>query len=212
MSVFTAALVVAVAAAPGPAVPGRVALDGVAAVVERRVITTSEVEAEARLVLLEKAGPAVALGPIDPSLLGAVLDTLVAQELLALEARRTGVVVREVDIDKTVAALRGRVADAEESRAFFARAAVDEELLRSRARRDLGAQALLSRAFAEVKVGDEEIEALLREQGGGDRAAARASLEKARRDRIFAELLDRVRRDVEVRVIASAAKEPGPRP
>jgi hypothetical protein len=117
----------------------RTLIDGVAAVVERRVITTSEVEAEARLVLLERAGPEVALRRLDPELVAAVLDTIVAQELLALEARRSGVVTREVDIDKAVGSLRAKAGDAEAARRFFARAGADEELLRGRARRDLAA-------------------------------------------------------------------------
>lgn len=207
LAVAGALLGAALTAQAGAAPSARVPLDGVAAVVERRVITTSEVEAEARLVLLEKAGPDVALGPLDPRLLAAVLDTVVAQELLALEARRTGVAVREMDIDKTVTAVRARLPDADGARDFFARIGADEELLRSRARRDLGAQALLSRIFADVKVTDEEVTAALREhpeQGGP--AEARAALEKARRDAAFADLLRRIRQDVEVRLIAAAGQ------
>jgi len=53
---------------------------------------------------------------------------MVAQELLALEARRTGVAVREIDIDKSVAETRARFSDGEAARAFLVRFAVDEEL------------------------------------------------------------------------------------
>ena len=208
------ALLVALGAAEGVGsdaarVPqGREPLDAVAAVVERRVVTLSEVEAEARLVLLDRAGADVAAGPLDAGLLQKVLDSVVLQELLALEARRTGIAVREVDIDKSVETVRARLGrDAESARAFFQRFGVDEELLRSRARRDLAAQALLQKVFTEVKVTDEEAAALAASSPASERspaegiAAARATLERERRDVRFHALIDAVRRSTEVRVV-----------
>lgn len=190
-------------------------IDAVAAVVERRVVTTSEVQAEARLVLLERAGPEIATGPLDAGLLQKVLDAIVVQELLALEARRTGIAVREVDIDKSVETVRARFTDSayvpgaaptaapiEASRAFFAKLGVDEELLRGRARRDLAAGALLNKVFADVKVSDAEAGALLSSRPElVDVAGARAALEKERKEQRFATLVDTVRRNTEVRVV-----------
>ena len=182
--------------------PARAPIDSVAAVVERRVITTSEVGAEARLVLLDKAGGDAASGRLDDALLGAVLDNMVAQELLALEARRTGVAIREIDIDKAVAAERARFDDAASASAFFTRFGIDEELLRARARRDLAAAALLTRMFADVRVTDDEADAYLSEHKDlVDRPSAARALEKGKRDARFNALMRRLRADVEVRMV-----------
>jgi hypothetical protein len=203
-----AAAVLLVVAAQAPAPSGRIPVDAVAAVIERRVVTTSEVDAEARLVLLEKAGPEIAAGPIDDKLRAVVLDTIVAQELLALQARRTGVTVRETDIDKLLVAQRERFPDAEKARAFFLRVGADEELLRGRARRDLAVQALLSRSFAEVKLSDDEVAAFAKVHPELDVARAREELVRERRERIFRALLERTRKDVDVRVIWKAPASP----
>lgn len=200
--VVTSVVPSVVHAADAPAASSRTAIDGVAAVVERRVITTSEVDAEARLALLEKAGADVAAGHLDAQLEKAVLDSMVAQELLALEARRTGVAVREIDIDKSVAAVRAHFDDADAARTFFTRFGIDEELLRGRARRDLAAGALLEKTFADVKVSDDEADAYLTEHKDlVDRAMAKRALDKARRDARFAALMKRLAAHVEVRVV-----------
>jgi hypothetical protein len=178
-------------------------LDSVAAVVERRVITQSEVQAEARLVLLEKAGAESARGRVDEELAQAVLDSIVAQELLALEARRTGVAVREIDIDKSIAGVRALFANPDDARAFFGRYGIDEELLRARARRDLAAQALLERSFADVRVSDDEADAFLSEHKElADREPARAALLQKRRSDRFQALMHRLKGEVEVRIIS----------
>ena len=188
--------------AQAPSSPAREPIDGVAAVVERRVVTTSEVRAEARLVLLERAGAEAAGGRLDAALEKAVLDSMVAQELLALEARRTGVAVREIDIDKSVAGVRAHFDDADTARGFFTRFGVDEELLRGRARRDLAAGVLLEKTLADIKVTDEEADAYLSEHRDlVDRAVAKRSLEKSRRDARFDALMHRLSASVEVRVV-----------
>ncbi len=180
----------------------RVPVDAVAAVIERRVVTRSEIEAEARLVLLERAGPEAASGVLDRQLLGAVLDSVVAQELLALEARRTGVAVREIDIDKTVGDVRAHVGDAAAARAFLQRFGIDDELLRARARRDLAAGALLRKLFSDIKVSDAEADAWRSNHKElPDRAAARLALEKQRKDARFASVMHRLKSEVEVRVV-----------
>jgi hypothetical protein len=176
-------------------------LDSVAAVVERRIVTMSEVRAEARLVLLERASAEVAGGELDQGLLRLVLDSVVVQELLALEARRTGLAVREVDIDKSVAAVRARLGD-DAGGTFLQRFGIDEELLRSRARRDLAAQALLHKVFADIEVTDEEATALAPSTPKPDDiAAARAGLERERKDARLRALVDSIRRVTEVRVV-----------
>ena len=181
---------------------GRTLVDAVAAVVERRVITMSEVEAEARLVLLERAGPAAAEAALDSALLDRILDVIVVQELLALDARRTGVAVREVDIDARVGAVRARFGAPDDARVFLAQHAIDEELLRTRARRDLAAEALLRRVFNEIRVSDDEAQALLTSRPELiDVNNARGTLEKQRKEARLSGLIEKLRREVEVRVV-----------
>lgn len=201
----------------------RVPVDGVAAVVERRVITVSEVDAEARLALLARATPTsgepdLPTGPVDAKLKRAVLDTMVAHELLALEARRKGVVVREADVDAAVASVRASFASADVARAFFARFGIDEELLRGRARRDLLAAAQLQGALADIKVTEQEARAYLEiDIGLADGrplpervAAARAALLAARREERTAQVVADIARGVEVRVVAAAPDAAAP--
>jgi hypothetical protein len=177
-------------------------LDSVAAVVERSVITVSEVQSEARLVLLEKAGVDSARGRVDEELAQAVLDNIVAQELLALEARRTGVAVRESDIDKSIAATRALFANPDDARAFLVHYGIDEELLRARARRDLAAQALLERMFADVRVSDDEADAFLSEHKDlADRDTARIALVQKKKSERFDALMHKLKGEVEVRII-----------
>lgn len=193
-------------------------MDSVAAVVERRVITLSEVEAEARLALLLRAEPGadqpeLPRSALDEQLRRAVLQTMVAHELLALEARRRGLVVREADVDAAVAQVKARFAGPEAARAWLSRAAIDEELLRGRARRDLLAAAHLQGALAELKVSDEEARAYLEIdlELAADRplperiAAARNALLTARREERTAQLVAEIGRGVEVRIVSANA-------
>jgi hypothetical protein len=201
--------------------PERVPLDAVAAVVDRRVITLTEVEAFGRLSLLRQGGPGAATAPLDDAFRRAVLDSLIVTELLALEARRTpGLFVREADVDKAVAELRGHVGDDDTLfRAFLARCTLDDESLRAMLRRDLSVQVLLGRRLADTaRVGDDDVRAYLLDhpelRAGaslGDRlAAARAALLAERRERGMQTLIEEVRQGVEVRVVASfgAARAP----
>lgn len=194
-----------------PAVPARaperVALEAVAAVVDRKVVTVTEVEAEARLAVLEKAGAAAAGEPLDGRLLRTMLDHVVTQELLAVEARRTlAVVIKEGVVESKVQALREGFATPEEAHAFFSRHAIDDELLRARARRDLMNQALLSEVLARAgQPTDDEVKRSLNDPRAD---AARIGVEKerllrARRDQAFADLMMRLKRELDVRVVAN---------
>jgi SurA N-terminal domain len=193
----------------------RVALDAVAAVVDRKVITVSEVEAEARLALLEKAGPAAADGAIDARFLRTLLDHLITQELLAVEARRTlGATMKEGVVDAKVQALRDRFTSPEAARAFLQQHGIDEELLRARARRDLMNQALVSEVLARAGAPtDDEVRRVAAEQGAAAQDAARLAsvredLLRARREQAFSELMLRLKGELDVRVVAAFADGP----
>lgn len=187
------------------------ALDSVAAVIERRVVTLSEVSIEARLVLFERGGVDVALGPVDERLRAAVLETMVAQELLALEARRAGVVVRETEIDGALHQQRARFDSEDAARAFWARLGADEELLRARARRDLSADVMLKRAWAEIRVPAIDVARFLEQHPEhGTIERARAVLEQREKERVVAEALRRARTDADVRIILVAPEASGP--
>ena len=196
----------------------RVALDAVAAVVDRRVITVSEVQAEARLALLDKAGPPAAEGSLDAQLLRTVRDHVLTQELLAIEARRTASApMKEGVVDARVQALRERFASSEAAAAFFARYGIDDELLRARARRDLMVQALLSEQLARVeRPSDDDVRRALGAGAAEDveaMARVRDDLARQRREAAFAALIERLKREIDVRVVATFDEErDGPAP
>ena len=79
------ACAVALAAAGTARAAGRLLVDEVVAEVATRSITLSEVRAEARIKLLQDAGPAAALLEPDRALLAATLQGMVNQRLVLTE-------------------------------------------------------------------------------------------------------------------------------
>ena len=192
----------------------RVLVDAVAAVVGRRVITLSELRAEASIVLVKRAGPRALASRIDAAFLDSVLDYVIAQELLLDEARHRGFTVTERSVDKQVAAFRARFRSDEDYTRFVAESPASDEDVRAVARRDLTVQALLRRALPPAEVVQEaDAWAYIRAHpalvpGGPPArrlAAARAQLAKERQQRALTELLDAIRARVEVRVLGAAA-------
>ncbi len=234
MNPLVAAAVLAAATAQAPAIPpptikpptltipdpplapaGLQLVDGIAAVVDRRVLTLHEVELEARMILVRRAGEGGARQPLDDDLKQGVLSFLVVQELLAAEARKTpGLLVREAEVDKGTVALRARFLDEDGYRRFLAAEGVDEEDVRSAVRRDLAVEALLHQILAQVDVvDDKDADAHLAAHketlpGGTDaerREAARDVVRRQRREAKFAAYVDGLKKTAEIRVLAPYA-------
>jgi hypothetical protein len=138
-----------------------VLLDGVAAVVEREVITRSDVERAARVLLVRRGGTAGVSAPVDDGLRAAVLDLLVAEELVVLDGRRRH---RWPDTDENAARLaasvRARFASEQEFQAFLRTSQVPEsdflEMMRRGARVEwlVEAEVRLARATPEGRTQD----------------------------------------------------------
>jgi len=129
------ALTLALACAATP--PGTLA-DRVVAVVDKQVITMSELLTEARVVLVYKEGEQVAAADIDEELLRGLLDYVVNQVLVAAQARRLGAgEVSEADIDKEVQRFAHRFRSLDAYRAFLRRFDIGDEALRNIAQRNL---------------------------------------------------------------------------
>jgi hypothetical protein len=124
-----AALVLA--ALTGAPVPGTL-VDRVVAVVDKQVVTQSELLLEARVALLLREGEIAATADLDDQALHAFLDYLVNQLLVAGQARRLGAVevsAGEVEHDLRELARRFRSPDA--YRAFLRRFDASEDQLRN---------------------------------------------------------------------------------
>jgi hypothetical protein len=125
----TAALLLALLAAGST--PGTL-VDRVVAVVDKQVVTQSELLLEARVALLLREGEVAATAELDDQALKAFLDYLVNQLLIAGQARRLGgveVTAAEVEHDLRELARRFRSPDA--YRAFLRRFDATEDQLRN---------------------------------------------------------------------------------
>lgn len=204
-----------------PALAERTLVDGVAAVVGRRVITRTDVETEGRVVLVNRAGMKGLEQPIDDAFRKSVLEYMVVQELLVQEARRVhGVVIPESEVDKAVAVFRARFPSSEDFRAFLGSVASDEEAVRTIVRRDLTVQALLSRVLVVGTPTSEDVRRWLEKnpaflEGAADetrlRAAEDALVREAREQR-FERYVEELKGRTEVRLLASFAQPAAPSP
>lgn len=147
----------------GPsALAAPVLVDGVAASVGRQVITLSEVDLEARLLLVQRGGVLGIDAPIDDALRAKVLEYLIVQEALVRESnRRGGVLIAEREIDRVIAARRAKLLSADNYDRLLVSLRADEERLRTIVRRDLIVTALLDAALPKANVTDNEVTAFL---------------------------------------------------
>lgn len=132
-------------------------IDGVAAQVGRTVVTRSDVEAEARMVLVQRVGEAGLRQEVDDRFLSSVLDFVIVQELLAQRARREGIIVAEGDVDRGEAAFQARFSSEEAYSGFLRRHDVERDQIRAVVRRNGAAVELLRRRRARRPV---EVEAV----------------------------------------------------
>ncbi|MEE8408284.1 MAG: hypothetical protein V3T05_01640 [Myxococcota bacterium] len=121
------------------ALPPGTLVDRVIAVVDKEVITHSELIKEARVALVKKAGERAASGELGPEFLARFLDdVLISQVLVAAQTRRLGSVEvsqEEVDgeIERFARMFRTRASHA----AFLRRYDISDAALRNILRRDL---------------------------------------------------------------------------
>ncbi len=125
-----------VGAAPsGPAGP---LVDRVVAVVDKQVITLSELLVETRVTLVYKGGESAASADLDEQLLRTFADYVVNQTLVAMQARRLGAAeVSEVDVEHELWRFAQQFRTNDAYRAFLRRFDISDEVLRHIAQRNL---------------------------------------------------------------------------
>ena len=195
----------------------RVLIDGVAAVVGRRVLTLREVDAEGRMILVQRVGARGAEQDIDDSFRNSVLDYLIVQELLVQEARRGyGIAIREAEIEDELKALVAKFESVDVYQRITAQLGLSEENLRAMFRRELIVKSFLNQVLDfEDEISNQEAAAYLREHKGAMQdvpeaskvQAAKLALRNQLRDAQFARLVAELRRNQEVRIVASYGKE-----
>jgi hypothetical protein len=105
-------------------------VDEVVAVVNRQVVTRSEVWEEAILILAERGGQAGLQRQITPGFLKQVLDMLINQQILLDEARRVGLPpVSEGQREQLIEGFRRRFADREAYTRFLLEQGISEAVV-----------------------------------------------------------------------------------
>jgi len=114
------------------------AVDRVVAVVDKQVITLSELLVETRVALVYKAGETAAAADLDDDLLKTFTDYVVNQTLVSLQARRLGATeVSQAEIDSELLRFSLQFRSNDSYRAFLRRFDITEEALRRLAQRNL---------------------------------------------------------------------------
>lgn len=125
----------------GGAPAGRYVLDQAVASVEGKVITASQLDFEARVLLINAGGIEAAFAPLDHEVLTKSLNAVLDQRLATLEADKIDAYAVDVaDVDKAITAFRARFATDERFRLFLERQEADMNDLGQVLRRSLRAQ------------------------------------------------------------------------
>lgn len=207
-------LLLAIALAAQAPSPSGVVEEVVAVVRDRatssaRVVTLTKLVEEARIALVSRGATEAATGPLDAEALGAALDWLLGQILLADDAARLG--VAEVPREDALAELRRFRArfDSPEDYARFLRASdlPEEELVVTLARMLRVERYVASRVGRSPRVADADLDAWLRARGtsaapGPAREAARAQIAEERTRAEVRDLVGELRARAEVRIVS----------
>ncbi len=175
----SALLAILALAAPAPA--GERVVEEIVAVVRNppnapaRVVTLTKLTDEARIALVSRGATEAATGPLDREALGAALEWLLDQMLLADEAARLRIAeVERGEVLSELARFKGRFASpAGYERFLSANEIREEELLVTLGRMVRVRRYLESRVGRGARVTDDEVDRWLRERGKEDGAVAR---------------------------------------
>lgn len=191
-------------------------VDRVVAVIEDRVLTLSELEFEARVALVQRAGVLAAEGPLDESALRAALELAISQRLLVIEADRVQAFeVEGSELQARLVALRERFGSEPALLAFLARHDADVDQLQAVLERSLRAERILdSRIRLRAQVGELELQRYYK-QNEAELKAPYAAVRDALRDKLFRERygalaaaeLAQVQAGARVRRVAPFARE-----
>ncbi len=198
-----------------PELSGAKLIDSVVALVGRRVITTSQLRAEARIALAAHDSPAAADGPLGLELLSSTLTYVISQDLIEEEASRLGVFpVAAAECEMAEDRLAARFPSQGAFSIFLARHDIDQERLHASVRRSLRAQRFLERQLGpRAQPTLAEVDAWVASHAATEplaraRAEARAYLVKRKFQALTAALVRDLRARTDVRVLASFASSP----
>jgi hypothetical protein len=123
---------------------GRRVVDRAVAAVDGRVITASQLDFEARVLLISAGGPLAATAPLDGETLRSSLQALIDQRLATVEADKLEAYpVAPEELDRSVAAFRARFSGEVRFREFLERHDAELSDLQQVLRRSLRAQRAL---------------------------------------------------------------------
>ena len=190
--------------------PPRIVLDQAVASVEGKVITASQLDFEARVLLVNAGGLEAAFAPLDHEVLSKSLNAVLDQRLATLEADKIDAyAVDQAEVDKAITTFRGRFATDERFRLFLERHETDMNDLGQVLRRTLRAQrAIDGRLRLKAQVSESEARQYpsqhpeLREQ---PIEAVRQKLFSQRFALLMREELNQARRQADVRLLGPYA-------
>lgn len=193
-------------------------IDYVVAIVGRRVITLSQLEAEARIALASHGPVEAAEGVIPDAVLASTLQYVISEDLVEEEAARLGVFpVTAGECQLAEEQLAARFASRQAFEAFLDRFDIDHERLTALLRRRLRASRYLeNRLRLQAETTDAEVDALVARAGTDPqlpraRPLAKAYLQRQKYQALAAKLVEELRSRADVRILASFGS-PGAEP
>ncbi len=193
--------------------PGRRVLDRAVASVEGRVITLTQLEFEARVILINAGGIEAAFAPLDQETLTKSLNAILDQRLATLEADKLEAYSLEPgELERALASFRARFVSEARFREFLERHEVElsdvtQVLKRSlRAQRALDARLRLKAQVSEAEA--RQYKALHPELGDVAPELVRQRLYAQRFATLAREELAQARRQVDVRLLGPFEPKP----
>lgn len=133
--------------------------DRAVALVDGHVITSNELDFEARIFLIRNGGPGAAHGELGPQAQSSALEALIGQRLLVAEADKLKTYVLEDEVlDRELRAFKERMSSESALAAFLKEHQADEAMLVAVLGRFVRAQRVLDSKFKlRAQVGDAEV-------------------------------------------------------
>lgn len=198
-------------------VPGTV-IDRVVAVVDGRVLTSSELKLEAKVALVERVGTAGISMPLDTAALRSALWLAIAQRVEVAQAERLRAYpVSQAEVAARLKAFRERFASRSAYEAFLEGQGADESRLAEILARELRASRMLDgQVRLEAQVSDQEVATYYHSHSATwgaplakVREAIRAKLSATRYQRLVSQAVAAARESPGVRLIAPFARGQG---
>lgn len=191
-----------------------VVIDRAVASIEGQVITLSQLEFEARVLLVNAGGSMAAFAPLDHDALAAGLNAIIDERLATLEADKLDAYpVPQEEVEKAIAEFRARFESEEKFRDFLARNEADLSDVGHVLERSLRARrALEGKLRLRVQVTDDDVAAAKASNPAlKDVASAlvKQRLVNERFQQLVKQELAAARRDVDVRLLGPFSPKAG---